>query len=138
MLLRRPKSFFAIAVTALALLCEPAVALECSPGPFIILFDSADAYVDKEGMETLRYTRDIARECNARALLLEGHSDTREKAAIARKRIEVVRAYLVAHGIPDADISTKFYGSKRQRIVTGAGVSERQNRRVAIIFIPSF
>lgn len=137
-MLHRLRAYLFAGATALFFNCGPVQAFSCLPGPFVIFFDADDAYVDKQGMETMGYARDIARECSMRTLLLEGHSDTLENAAIARKRLEVVRTYFVSHGIPRDDISTKFYGSKQQRIATGPRISERQNRRVVVNFIPSF
>jgi outer membrane protein OmpA-like peptidoglycan-associated protein len=114
----------------------PARSMSCTPGPFIIFFESGNAYVDDEALKILESVRQMAGTCGYMRTMLSGYTDTEEDQKLARKRVDIVRAYLGAHGIPRSDIIVRAFGAKQQRIRTGPNVSERQNRRVEIIFGP--
>ena len=114
----------------------PARALTCTPGPYIVFFDANAAYVDREGMKVLEGSVEAIGACGTGQLFLAGHTDTREAPNLARKRVQVVRAFFAAHGVPEGDIVVRAFGAKRLRIATSPNVSERQNRRVEILFGP--
>ncbi|HSI18816.1 MAG TPA: OmpA family protein [Sphingomonas sp.] len=124
----------------MALLClclsAPAAAHVCTPGPFIIFFDADDARVDREGLAILDNVIPQAGNCGSDRALIAGYADTSENPRLARERIEVVRAYFLAHGFPRRNIIVRAYGIRHQRVATGRGVSERQNRRVEIVYGP--
>lgn len=126
----------ALFVSALALpmmLAAPVQAVSCFTGPYIVFFEPGNAYLDVDARETLDHASNGAANCGYGRTLLAGHTDTNEEASLAQKRVDVVRAYLAAHGIPNEDIVGTAFGSSQQRVRTGPHVSERQNRRVEII-----
>jgi OOP family OmpA-OmpF porin len=114
-----------------------AQSFSCTPGPYIIFFESGTAFVDENGMEILDNARHGAGGCGSTRPIISGHTDTREDKKLAQKRVDVVRAYFEAHGIPRSDIVTTALAASRPRVPTERNVSERQNRRVEIIFGPS-
>ena len=73
------------------------------------------------------------------ALLIDGHSDRSGAAAgnlvSSRKRAEIARDYLAAHGIPAGAMRVRAYGEAAPIIATEDGVREVQNRRVEIRFV---
>ena len=72
-------------------------------------------------------------------ILLDGHSDRSGPAGLnlisSRKRAEIARDYLVAHGIPASAMRVRAYGEAAPIIATEDGVREVQNRRVEIRFV---
>jgi OOP family OmpA-OmpF porin len=66
--------------------------------------------------------------------VLEGHTDGNGKAAhnlgLSQRRAEAVKAYLVAHGIAAARLSTMGYGQTRPIADNGTADGRAQNRRV--------
>ena len=72
-------------------------------------------------------------------LLIDGHSDRSGPAGTnliaSRKRAEIARDYLVAHGVPGGSMRVRAYGEAAPIIVTDDGVREVQNRRVEIRFV---
>jgi len=128
--------FSALAVLALNL-PGPAQALTCTPGPYIIFFEAGSAHVYREGLETLDNAVRQAGNCGSGRTMIAGFTDTREDSRLARERVEVVRAYFLAHGFPRRDVIVRSFGATHQRIVTGRGVAEKQNRRVEITYGPA-
>ena len=53
---------------------------------------------------------------------------------MSQERADAVRAYLIARGIPKANIVTHAFGESQPLIETKDGVKEPQNRRVEINF----
>ena len=115
----------------------PVRANVCTPGPFVIFFDAGHARVDREGLAILDNVVPLAGNCGSDRALIAGYTDTSEDPRLARERIEVVRAYFLAHGFPRRNIIVRVYGTTHQRVATGRGVAERQNRRVEIIYGPA-
>jgi OOP family OmpA-OmpF porin len=115
----------------------PAQSFSCTPGPYIIFFEPDIAFVSEDGMEILQNARRGAGDCGSARPTISGHADTREDETLAQKRVDVVRAYFEAHGIPRSDIVATAFGASRPRVQTERNVSERQNRRVEIIFGPN-
>jgi OmpA-OmpF porin, OOP family len=66
--------------------------------------------------------------------VLEGHTDANGKPAhnlaLSKRRAEAVKAYLVAHGIATARLSTMGYGQSRPIADNGTADGRAQNRRV--------
>ena len=131
-------SISSVAAVALALVMStPARALTCTPGPYIIFFEAGSAHVDRDGLDILDNAVHQAGSCGRVRALIAGYTDTHENPRAARERIEVVRAYFLAHGFSRRDIIVKAYGTAHQPVPTGRGVSERQNRRVEIAYGPA-
>ena len=72
-------------------------------------------------------------------MLIDGHSDRSGPAgpnlASSRKRAEIARDYLAAHGVPIGSMRVRAYGETAPIIATQDGVREVQNRRVEIRFV---
>lgn len=117
-------------------LSGPAQAFTCTPGPYIIFFEPGSAHVDRDGLETLDIAVRQAGDCGSGRTMIAGFTDTSEDPRLARERVEVVRAYFLAHGFPRGDITIRSFGATHQRITTGRGVAEKQNRRVEITYGP--
>jgi outer membrane protein OmpA-like peptidoglycan-associated protein len=128
--------FSALAVLALSL-SGPARATVCMSGPFILFFATDSALVDRDGLDILDNAVHQAGDCGPASVMIAGFTDTSEDPRVARDRVEVVRAYYLAHGIPRRDLTIRVFGASQQRIATGRGVSERQNRRVEITYGPA-
>jgi outer membrane protein OmpA-like peptidoglycan-associated protein len=111
----------------------PARGVSCFTGPYIVFFGPGIAYLDVEAREILDHASKGAASCGYGRTLLAGHTDTNEEASLAQKRVDVVRAYLAAHGIPNEDITGMALGTTQPRVRTDPNVSERQNRRVEIV-----
>jgi len=69
-------------------------------------------------------------------LLIDGHSDRSGSAGAnliaSRKRANIARDYLAAHGIPVSAMRVRAYGESWPIVATADGVREVQNRRVEI------
>ena len=110
----------ALLVSAIALSTGPisgAHAISCNAGPYIIFFDEGEAYVDKSGQDVLDNVSESAANCGYGLTFIAGHSDGFENASVAMKRARTVRAYLVAHGIPDDDIEMQSLVIQKDRHV---------------------
>ena len=72
-------------------------------------------------------------------MLIDGHSDRSGPAGAnlfaSRKRANIARDYLAAHGIPVSAMRVRTYGEAAPIIATEDGVREVQNRRVEIRFV---
>lgn len=117
-------------------LSGPAHALTCTPGPCIIFFEAGSAHVDRDGLEILDNAVRQAGNCGSGRTMIAGSTDTSENPSLARERADVVRAYFLAHSFPRREITIRTFRATHQRVVTGSGVSERQNRRIEITYGP--
>jgi outer membrane protein OmpA-like peptidoglycan-associated protein len=130
----RPDVLRLTAIAALALLAAPAAALS----PFVVFFDSGSAALDSQARAVLDNAAAQIRFTEVREILIEGAADRVGSAAanlrLSRRRVETVRAYLVARGVPAAVIRTQAQGETgRPLIETADGVGEPQNRYAAVI-----
>jgi outer membrane protein OmpA-like peptidoglycan-associated protein len=79
--------------------------------------------------------------CGNAAVMLAGHADRSGSAkynvGLSQRRADAVKAYFVAHSIPDGVISEQAFGESRPRVETADGVREVQNRRVEITYGPA-
>ena len=69
---------------------------------------------------------------------IAGHGDSSGPAernmALANRRAEAVRDYLVSRGLPASAMQAVSYGETRPAVATADGVREALNRRVEIVF----
>ena len=114
----------------------PAIALSCATGPYLVYFDHDRGFVGSEGRKVLDNAIDSVGNCGNSAIFIAGHTDTSESPMVADKRIQTVRAYLEARGIPHDDIRVQNFGHSQLRIPTQDGLREKQNRRVEVSFGP--
>ncbi|WP_166038413.1 OmpA family protein [Sphingosinicella sp. YJ22] len=72
------------------------------------------------------------------AIDIEGHGDSSGPAArnmaLASRRAEAVRDYLLSGGLPASAMRAVGYGESRPVVATADGVREPLNRRVEIVF----
>jgi outer membrane protein OmpA-like peptidoglycan-associated protein len=105
----------------------------CTPGPFIVFFDPGSSILKREQTEILDNVIEIIGDCGMTSHL-SGHADTAEDAKIVRNRLRAVQGYFAARGLFSKPANVVDEGTTNLRVATGAKVSERQNRRVEIIF----
>lgn len=108
------------------------------PGPTYVFFDWGKGELSGDATATLDGV--AARYAAAPGpMLIDGHSDRSGPAGpnllSSRKRAEIARDYLVAHGIPASAMRVRAYGESSPIIPTEDGVREVQNRRVEIRFV---
>ncbi|RYX80005.1 hypothetical protein EON83_30435 [bacterium] len=107
------------------------------PPPFIVFFDPGSMALTRDAKRTLDFivkANDSA--CSWRSALIGGHSDTRERASISRARANVVLRYLRKRGWRIQQVHSRAFGAANLRVTMQQGVSERQNRRVEILYTP--
>jgi outer membrane protein OmpA-like peptidoglycan-associated protein len=78
--------------------------------------------------------------CNSIPIMLAGYTDRsgspKYNLGLSARRNDSVTAYLTAHGIPGAAITSHAFGEENPRVPTADGVRELQNRRVEITYGP--
>jgi len=119
----------------------PPPAVVCSPGPFIVFFEWDKSDITPEAASILDNAISQYANCGNAQVMLAGHADRSGSAkynvGLSQRRADAVKAYMVAHSIPDGVISEQAFGESRPRVETADGVREVQNRRVEITYGPS-
>ena len=122
---------------------EPApapVAIPCSPGPFIVFFEWDKSDITPEAASILDNAIGQYANCGNAQVMLAGHADRSGSAqynvGLSQRRADAVKAYMVAHSIPEAVVTEQAFGESRPRVETADGVREVQNRRVEITYGP--
>jgi OOP family OmpA-OmpF porin len=109
----------------------------CNTAPFIVFFDWNRSDISAEAATTLDATATMLRDCGDPSVTLDGFADRSGSDAynqgLSKRRAAAVRAYLSAHGTPDATITAQGLGESNPRVPTADGVRELQNRRVEIM-----
>ncbi|MEO5937708.1 MAG: OmpA family protein, partial [Sphingomonas sp.] len=117
----------------------PPVAV-CSPGPFIVFFEWDKSDITPEAASILDNAISQYANCGNAQVMLAGHADRSGSAqynvGLSQRRADAVKAYMVAHSIPDAVVTEQAFGESRPRVETADGVREVQNRRVEITYGP--
>lgn len=103
---------------------------------YTMFFDLGSAAVTTEAAAILdQVVNDPARP-RWRRIILAGHADRagsrRYNRGLSAERVEAVRRYLVAAGVPEALITSVAFGENRGLVGTPDGAVEPQNRRVEI------
>ena len=127
-----------IGVALIGLVMAASASAQPAPAPTYVFFDwakgelSTDATAILDGVAA-RYLASPA------PVLIDGHSDRSGPAGSnltsSRKRAEIARDYLAAHGVPASAMRVRAYGESSPIIATEDGVREVQNRRVEIRFV---
>lgn len=119
----------------------PPPAIVCSPGPFIVFFEWDKSDITPEAASILDNAISQYANCGNAQVMLAGHADRSGSAkynvGLSQRRADAVKAYMVAHSVPDGVISEQAFGESRPRVETADGVREVQNRRVEITYGPS-
>jgi outer membrane protein OmpA-like peptidoglycan-associated protein/opacity protein-like surface antigen len=113
----------------------------CSPGPFIVFFEWDKSDITPEAASILDNAIGQYANCGSANVLLAGHADKsgapKYNVALSQRRADAVKAYFVAHAIPDSVITEQAFGESKPRVDTADGVREVQNRRVEITYGPA-
>jgi outer membrane protein OmpA-like peptidoglycan-associated protein/opacity protein-like surface antigen len=117
------------------------IVVPCSPGPFIVFFEWDKSDITPEAASILDNAIGQYANCGNAQVMLAGHADRSGSAkynvGLSQRRADAVKAYMVAHSVPDGVISEQAFGESRPRVETADGVREVQNRRVEITYGPS-
>ena len=104
--------------------------------PVMIFFDSGKSEIRRDWAETLDAAIPSLRSQSGALVAIDGHSDRSGTSSANRlsslRRAKVVRAYLVARGVPSDAIVVRGFGEERPLVATADGVREPQNRRVDV------
>ena len=107
-------------------------------GPYFVFFGFDSSAVDRDGEDLLQQVASDYQASGATALVLTGHTDRSGASAynqrLSKRRVEAVRAKLVALGVSGDVITVGPDGEGQPLIDTADGVREAQNRRVEIHF----
>ncbi|THD38333.1 MAG: OmpA family protein [Sphingomonas sp.] len=118
------------------------VVVPCSPGPFIVFFDWDKSDITPEAASILDNAIGQYANCGGARVMLAGFTDTsgsvKYNIGLAQRRADAVKAYMVAHAVPDGVITEQAFGEDpaHLRVQTADGVREVQNRRVEINYGP--
>ena len=103
---------------------------------YIVFFDLDSAEVTAEAAAILDQVISDPARPRWRRITLAGHADrlgsSRYNRGQSAERVEAVRRYLVAAGLPAALITSVAFGENRGLVGTPDGAIEPQNRRVEI------
>lgn len=111
-----------------------AVALPRSSAPsYFVFFDSGRAEIGQTSEKTLRDFVEHQRARSGWCVRIIGHTDAAEASLpLSMARAESVKTRLIELGVPSAAIDVGARGDKYPIVLTPAGMSEAQNRRVQI------
>jgi len=99
-----------------------------------VYFDNDSAQIKPESDPDLDRLVSFLKQSTSATGVLEGHTDNNGKPAhnlaLSKRRADAVKAYLVAHGIEGARLSTMGYGLTRPIADNGTAEGRATNRRV--------
>jgi OOP family OmpA-OmpF porin len=108
-----------------------------APRLFLVYFDFDRAVLTPAGIDVVAQAAAAYRAGAAPQLDVTGYTDLAGPAAynlkLSRRRADVVRARLVALGVPESAIVEAARGEADPRVPTADGVREPKNRRVEIV-----
>jgi outer membrane protein OmpA-like peptidoglycan-associated protein len=91
-----------------------------------------------ESAPTLEQLANVLKSKNAPAVEIEGHSDNvgeggvASRQALSEARAKTVAAWLIAHGVPAAKITSKGYGKTKPIAENDTDLGRAMNRRIEI------
>ncbi len=111
---------------------------ELHAAKFIVFFDWNKANVTHAGSAVIETAISEAKRLGATQIDVVGNADLsgteRYNQKLSLKRALAVKALLVKHGVPSAEITTMAKGDEQPIVPTARGVREPANRRVEIHF----
>lgn len=118
------------------------VGMAAIPGPFIVFFDADSTRLNPSAAPILDQAVAAYHAAGGvLSLALSASTDRTGAAAVniarSQRYADAVRAYLVAHGVPETKITAAVYGEARPAVQTPDGVREPLNRRVEITLGPA-
>lgn len=109
------------------------------PAPFIVYFDFDKDMITQTAARTIADAAKAYGTFKAIEIVATGHADRAGSEsyneALSQKRVEAVKAALIAEGVPADKINNKHEGENNPSISTNDGVREHKNRRVEIKFV---
>jgi OOP family OmpA-OmpF porin len=103
--------------------------------PYLVFFDWDKSNLLESATDVLEQVVRRAKE-TGNGIHLVGHADTSGGSAynmkLSQNRTEVVKRHLIAHGIPEGSITTRWVGESEPLVSTPDGVREPQNRWVGV------
>jgi len=105
--------------------------------PYVVYFDFDRATLTADGRHVIDQAIAAARSGGNPQIQVIGHTDTAGASdyniALSNRRADAVADYMVAHGIPAAEIQVVGEGEQNLAVPTGDGVPNGPNRRVVIL-----
>jgi outer membrane protein OmpA-like peptidoglycan-associated protein len=103
---------------------------------FRIYFPTGSAAINKAGAKAVRQAVSAFKAGGAE-VIVAGHADrvgsSDTNLELSKKRAAVVKAALVAHGVPGSKINGKYFGEEQPLVQTPDNVPNANNRRVLIV-----
>ena len=114
----------------------PVPAIDLGALQHTFYFDFNAAVLSVEARSALRKHALWVQENHDQILVVEGHADERGSReynlALGQSRADVVRAFLIVHGVPDGLIDVVSYGEERPAKSSHTERSWSQNRRAFV------
>ena len=134
----RSGTLFSVIVSVLWSMAFVAPANALLPPSHIVFFLVGSSEIKQTGDNILKEVSSTFHKIGNKArVAVMAHTDSAEaqslSATLSSERGEAVKQRLVELGIPADRIWVSVYGNSRPLVVTPAGVSEPQNRRVEIV-----
>lgn len=127
-------------VAAAPVAATPPSAAPAPPPPhqlFLVFFDFAKDSLTPGGRKVVAAAAAAYKRDGSAKLQITGYTDLAGtqpyNLGLSRRRADVVRAALIADGVPADQISATWRGKENPRVPTADGVREPQNRRVEIV-----
>ena len=103
----------------------------------VLEFDRAKADLTSESTLTLRELAEIAKECPASKIEIEGHTDAEgtdeRNQKLSDRRAKAVADYLAREGVASARMTTVGYGASRPIADNATADGRARNRRIEFI-----
>jgi outer membrane protein OmpA-like peptidoglycan-associated protein len=114
--------------------CEKLIGAAVAKG--VINFQRADATLDPKSKPTLNELAQIANQCPAFKISIEGHTDSEgipeRNNPLSERRAKAVSDYLTAAGVDASRLTTIGYGAERPIAENETAAGRAKNRRIEI------
>lgn len=111
-------------------------ALPAGANRFMLFFDEGSDVLSESSLSEIALAKAEIDKRTAPEIMVIGHTDrsgsVEVNEALSQRRVEAVRVWLLAAGIPEADIETASRGEREPLVPTADGVADPRNRRVEI------
>jgi outer membrane protein OmpA-like peptidoglycan-associated protein len=115
---------------------QPPPAPAAAAQPYIVYFDFDRATLTPQGRQVIDQAIAAANNGGHPLIQVTGYTDAagadQYNMALSNRRADAVADYMVAHGVPAAEIEVTGVGEQPQQVPTPDGVPNAQNRRVVI------
>jgi len=108
--------------------------------PGAVLFSTGKSVLLPGAKDRLNKVADVLKDEPNRKITVEGHTDSTGKAAmndrLSQQRADSVKDYLMGHGVPSKQITTKGFGASHPIANNSTSEGRAENRRVEIVIEP--